>query len=287
MQKSSRKLFTYYFQDIPIFSLGYVHYIKANSPLPIHDHGEMLEFVYMERGSQRYQTSDGSFTVHPGEVFFTRPNEPHGTGASPEEISTLYYLIVDLKVLQKIDLFRFPEEYGLVHRFADTFSHRIYSPAPHLPAALKQLLRCFEIQGPHFDTRVRNALSEVVLALISPQPAAEARSSVSIARSLQYIHSHPEEPIRVSQLPAMDNLSLSAYSKHFGKTLGISPGEYILKYKIECSKKLLEETDLSVTEIAYRFGFSSSQYFATVFRRFCSTTPSHYRKQSRQQGQHV
>lgn len=281
MKKEYKRKFTYRYGDLNIFSLGYAHYLKAQSPLVTHDHGNQMEFVYMERGSQKYQIADASWTVRQGEVFFTLPNEQHSTGTSPEEVSALYYLIVDLQALKAIDLFRFPEEYEKIFQFLESLPNRIYTPAPHLSGALKQLMRCFEQQGLHFDTQIRNALSEVMLALCADPVPGETVPTVSLSRSLRYIHEHPEEAIRVSQLPAMENLSLSAYNKHFLRLTGISPGEYILKNKVEYTKKLLEETELSVTEIAYQAGFSSSQYFATVFRRFCFTTPSEYRKQFR------
>ena len=53
---------------------------------------------------------------------------------------------------------------------------------------------------------------------------------------------------------------------------------YILKKKIEKARSLLLETKLSITAIAFQCGFSSSQYFATAFKRFCRMTPSQFRE---------
>ena len=63
----------------------------------------------------------------------------------------------------------------------------------------------------------------------------------------------------------------------FHLTFGINPKEYILRKKIILAKQLLLE-DRDITSIAYDLGFSSSQSFATSFKKLTCTTPSNYRK---------
>ena len=91
--------------------------------------------------------------------------------------------------------------------------------------------------------------------------------------------------IYVKELPLLDHMSLATYHKYFLKTMGLPPAEYIQKKKIEKARELLADTDLSVTEIAYRYGFSSGQYFATVFKRFCCVTPTQFRKNIRKENE--
>jgi AraC-like DNA-binding protein len=51
------------------------------------------------------------------------------------------------------------------------------------------------------------------------------------------------------------------------------PHEYILRCKIDRAVAQLEAGERSITDIAYDLGFSSSQYFATVFKRFTRLNP--------------
>ena len=51
-----------------------------------------------------------------------------------------------------------------------------------------------------------------------------------------------------------------------------------MDYRIQTAKKLLESTDLSVTEIAMRCGFNSSSYFTKQFHALTGKTPAQYRK---------
>ena len=278
MRKETRIVHDYYYHDKHIFRLGYANSIKAHPPLDMHGHGSMMEFVYVEKGSQVYHTGGIDYTVSQGNVFFTRPYEIHNTGHHPEEISGIYFLIVDIALLKELGIFLTPEEYTSVLRLWENISHRVYKPSPSLHSALKRLMSCFDIRDLHFDSRIRNTLSEVMLALSTPQYATIGKQAGRVKRSLEYIHTHIDEMITVSALATVEHMSVSAFNKAFVKAKGATPGEYMLKCKIERAKELLSKTDLSVTDIAYKLGFSSSQYFATVFRRFCCTTPTKYRK---------
>ena len=60
----------------------------------------------------------------------------------------------------------------------------------------------------------------------------------------------------------------------FREELGMPPHEYILRRRIDRAAALLAAGRSSVTEVAYDLGFSSSQYFAMVFKRFTHRTPS-------------
>jgi AraC family transcriptional regulator len=62
--------------------------------------------------------------------------------------------------------------------------------------------------------------------------------------------------------------------------MNTSPYKYVLALRIEQSKRLLENRQLSVLEVAQSVGFDNPQHFATVFRRFAGVSPSTYRRQS-------
>ena len=51
--------------------------------------------------------------------------------------------------------------------------------------------------------------------------------------------------------------------------------------KIEKAKEILTESDTSITDIAFSLGFSSSNYFCAVFKKFMDCTPKDYRKKYR------
>lgn len=55
--------------------------------------------------------------------------------------------------------------------------------------------------------------------------------------------------------------------------------DYLIEYRVRTVKKLLERTDLSITDIALGCGFNSNSYFTKLFHRICGKTPNAYRKE--------
>ncbi|MNL10142.1 DNA-binding transcriptional activator FeaR [compost metagenome] len=59
------------------------------------------------------------------------------------------------------------------------------------------------------------------------------------------------------------------------------PVDFILRSKVEEGKKLLQLPDgESVTAIAFKLNFSSSQYFATVFKKYTGISPAEFKQRS-------
>ena len=58
---------------------------------------------------------------------------------------------------------------------------------------------------------------------------------------------------------------------------GLGVNDYVNRLKIEQAMRLLETTDLSITEVSEKTGFSSARYFSTLFKQFTQETPSTYK----------
>jgi two-component system response regulator YesN len=66
----------------------------------------------------------------------------------------------------------------------------------------------------------------------------------------------------------------------FQQELGLSPMEYLNRYRIKEAKALLSQTGASITEIAAQVGFDDPAYFSRAFRKQVGFSPRAYRKQS-------
>jgi AraC-like DNA-binding protein len=135
-------------------------------------------------------------------------------------------------------------------------------------------------QGPiDASFHLLEAASHIVYYIL--QTIAASRMSVRpvlpvIQESIEFIAQNEEVWLSVAQVAEKAKLSESYFKILFREQVGLPPAEYMLRRKIEAAKTLLAEPDCNITELAYRLGFSSSQYFATVFRRFTNQTPSEF-----------
>lgn len=96
----------------------------------------------------------------------------------------------------------------------------------------------------------------------------------------QYIKGHYEEDLNAAQLAGKFHLNSSYLSTKFKGTTGMNLGAYIEGIRMEKAQKFLATRDWSITEIAMKTGYTSSNYFAKVFRRYAGMTPKEYRENS-------
>lgn len=84
--------------------------------------------------------------------------------------------------------------------------------------------------------------------------------------------------ISLEQCAKAAGYSLYHYCRVFNATMGITVKEYIRKRRVSEAAKMINETSLSLVEIAYRCGFNSQENFIRVFKSVFGITPSDYKK---------
>jgi AraC family transcriptional regulator len=92
-------------------------------------------------------------------------------------------------------------------------------------------------------------------------------------------HLAEEEEGRVALRVVAKEVGMSYFhfSRAFKQSMGMSPTNFIAERRIERAKRLLQETELPISEIALRAGFSSQSHFTTSFRRVAGATPKAFR----------
>ena len=124
--------------------------------------------------------------------------------------------------------------------------------------------------------------------LVSPQRVVQRLSTDITAtddpilrQALDYIAAHIDKSFGLSQIA--DALEMPAYrlGELFRTKLGRSVGKEIIRQKTLLARKLLEETEKPVKEIASETGFCNIAYFVNTFRREVGETPRRYRSRLR------
>jgi len=98
-----------------------------------------------------------------------------------------------------------------------------------------------------------------------------------------YLEKHRSQNITSEDICKDLSCSRSHISHQFKTQTGMSIREYLTKLRVNDAKQLLKFSDLTVTEIAFTTGFSSSNYFTNVFKKELGMSPGTYRKKVRRE----
>jgi AraC-like DNA-binding protein len=91
--------------------------------------------------------------------------------------------------------------------------------------------------------------------------------------------SHEEWPVR--RLARASAVSEAHFARSFKEAFGVPPHRYLLTRRIERATALLRETDLPITEIAFRTGWNSLGTFGRTFRDVTGASPGEIRARER------
>jgi len=96
-----------------------------------------------------------------------------------------------------------------------------------------------------------------------------------LARVVDYIRNHIDAPLVVSELASLAEMSESHFSKLFKRDTGLTPHQFILHERINCSKDLLRH-GLRIVDTALEVGFQNQAHFTTAFGSLVGLTPRRF-----------
>ena len=223
------------------------------------------ELVFVTAGQGKIAWEESAVTAKPGDLICFYPGVRHQLWVDADPCMEFYGL-------------HFTPAPG----FALPALPRLLSlPSPHLLQPLfQQLLE--DYRNPPYlaawkqDILLQQILYQAALQLRQSDSPAE---TVRIRRVIQLIRQDPGRTFTLDQLTEAAHLKKTAFLEAFRRVTGTTPGRYMMQFRLEQARDMLLNTDLSVSEIAARCGFSDPFYFSRCFSRQFSLPPSRYRSQ--------
>ncbi len=129
--------------------------------------------------------------------------------------------------------------------------------------------------------RAKAALLELIaeyVSLAAPESKIQMAQDYMVRTVAEFIETNLERSISVDELARICHLHPNHFIRSFKKKTGETPARYIQIRKMETAKRLIEETELPISEIMSRVGIIDAAQFAKKFRGFYGNSPRAYRK---------
>ena len=235
------------------------------------------ELFYVIDGQGQFLIEDQTYPVSASDLVIVNPNVAHtevSLNASP-----LKYIVLGVEGLELTATNNDDNTNFCIINFK---THK-----DNILLCLQNMLTEIENKHPGYEI-VCQDLMEILIVLLGRQTnfstiltPVNKKASRLCGSTKRYIDAHYQENITLDQLADVCHVSKYHLAHAFTEEYGISPINYLISKRISEAEHLLKTTDLSLSLISSTTGFSSSSYFAQIFRKQKGMSPTEFRKMSR------
>ena len=243
------------------FKFLYRHVHKENTVEPNHNH-PCYEMVYYIRGEGKCIIDKQEYAYHSGTIAFIPISKKHSEFHETE--TEVLFFAFDWS----------ERELGLKQGVYNDVDGNLLSFFLGIEKEINEMKPLFRRI---VNVKIENLLLELYRPYVLHRDGALINECMDFAKN--YIQMHLQQEINLQELAVAVGYSYDYFRHQFLKYVGESPKEYILKERIERSKKRLIQTEDSIAMIAKRYNFESSSYFARIFKKLVGCTPTEYRNE--------
>lgn len=255
---------------------------------------EGVKIAYLARGSMVLKVDGKRHELTEGQMFVVRPWQLHQFGDPHVSASQIIWVLFDVGVRRPHEEWLWPDWMAWPERDRARLTTLLSRNEQHVLTASREVARSFHeiaelVAGddiPGSETRMRLLISLMLLqfteqlerqAPVLDEELASSKRTVQIF--LERLPHALDEPWTLENMAAECSLSRTQFSQHCQALTNMTPVRYLQMVRLEAAKKwLTERATASITEIALEAGFTSSQYFATCYKRRFGLTPQESRR---------
>lgn len=247
--------------------------IGRHNPPSGHSFGPAVRDYYLIHivmtGKGYFIKDNVRYELTAGDCFLIRPMEVTVYGTDTEDPWSYYWI-------------------AFCGKNADSLARYVFSDSVCVAkageSAVREIISMFKYVSANSTLGALDATSKLysVLSLLKDSVNPDDRHVPDLTeQAIRYMEANFFRDIKISALAKELGVTRSYFSSVFTGKTGLSPYEYLIDFRIEKAKTLLENSDLNISEIAYSVGFAGIERFSSMFRGRVGINPVAYRKQKR------
>lgn len=269
------------YRGIPLMAFS----TKQGTGVPIHTH-DFVEIVLVREGHTLHSWYDTNGekhvrTIMKGDVYGIMPGEVH------EYVNNHNFRICNIAYTAELlgddnaCLETLPFYAALFRRERLRLFPQAFKNAERIFVSITRELRYSNGHDHHFLLAKAYFIEFMNFIGSHSEAGSDLGSTASpderIIRAVAKMEDHFTTPVTIPQIAKSAGMCYSMFSAKFKRIYGVSPQEYMILLRLEHACKLLEESDLSIAEIAFQCRFYDSNHLLKLFQRHYGLTPRQYR----------
>jgi AraC-like DNA-binding protein len=250
-----------------------------------HWHSE-VEIQYFLAGSRNFFISDQNYKVGAGSLVIIDSEQVHNTFTDKEAFHDRILLSFECskfgKALAKMDID--------LEAFFSSYHGVLQVPAvdrPYVEKIFNEIASEVKEKNNLYQTIVQSRFAELIVYLIrlkmsgsksQMNESANLDKNELVNQVANYIRDNYDTVGTLDDLAKLYYLDKSYLSRQFKKVTGFTITEFTNIQKIRQAQRLLEDTQLNISEIAEKCGYDNLTYFNRVFKKYVETSPLKFRK---------
>ena len=265
------------------FSTYHIENRGQSFQIPVHWHDE-LEIIYVKSGFLTVNISGENYIGKPGDAFVVSPGNLHFMGSQTGTVDYFTFL--------------FPLKY-IAFRSDDMLDDKLIEPlnsghlmiSPEIKDTVKeqceQLARVYAAEIDKSESKITSQIRKKIILLqfihelwkkgFIVENDTTGRNTVE-KEMVSYIQQNYMGKILLREFGEQFHLSEKYISRYFKEHFHITLLQYVTYLRLEHAKQMLQETDISVTEVAMQSGYQNISYFIRSFKKTYGVSPLKYRK---------
>ena len=234
------------------------------------------ELFYIIGGDGQFLIDDERFPVRAHQLVVVNPNIMH-TELS-YEARPLEYIVLGIEGLE-ISIPETNEGRYCIYTFSGT--NKVLTCMQSILHEMQEREQEHQmVCQAYMDILVVQLMRNTITSMTQVSDSSVTNRQCAMVR--RYIDNHYKEQLTLDLLAKEAKVNKYYLVHAYKQAYGISPINYMISRRIQAGKRLLLETDLSLSQISGILGFSSASYFSQSFRKAEGISPVEYRKANAQ-----
>lgn len=258
---------------------------------------EGIEITYLETGNITFAVDSQIYPLKSGSLTVTRPWQPHSLGNPNIGPGRLHWIILDVGVRQPHQRWKWPDWFIVASadikrltRLLSQNERHVLSANAEIASCFKQIARIIEDTRSEFKiSRLAVLINQLFLSILNmlisqdiqllPELTSTRRTVELYLNQIRNNRPLLAQTWTVVEMAEECSVGPTLFTRLCREITNMTPIQYLNYRKVKSAESLLRQnTNLTITEVAFACGFASSQYFATVFKQFTGCSPLVFRK---------